>query len=112
MSPRKPAAAKAEDPGKAPRIWLKFEDGSELTVRQTPRSLISAERKWGSMQKAPTLEATFYVAFIAAKITGVGFEDWVNSIVDFEELSGPSKAEAASSETSASSEPASSSSTD
>lgn len=70
----------------AQRIWLKFEDGSESTVNATPRSLIAAEEKYGNFETAPRIQATFYAAYIAARVTGVSFADWVNSITDFKEL--------------------------
>jgi hypothetical protein len=101
----------------APKMRVVYTDGREVIIPQTPRALIATERKWGSMEAAPNLEATFHTAYIAATNAGLlpegvtGFEDFVNAIVDFGELEDPPKAEAEPSSTSAGSEPASPSST-
>lgn len=82
----------------AAKVQLTFADGAESTVRLSPRALILAERHFGSNgANDHPIEFTFYAAWAVCR-PGVDFDEWVDTIEDFEESrdADPPKAAASS----------------
>lgn len=80
------------------RLKVTFEDDREVEVSVTPRAQINAERFLQGIEEANAIQASYRLAYeslIHRRLidSGLGYEEWIDSILDVEELGDDKAAE-------------------
>jgi len=73
---------------KRSQIRLAFEDGTEVVADVKPLDLIKAERQYGEKLRGHAAEATLYAAYVSLGAPGSperSFDQWLASLVAFDE---------------------------
>lgn len=58
---------------------IKLVDGTQKTIRMTPKLYVMCERKWGKADNMPDMESMLYAAWVATA-PGVAFDDWIDQV--------------------------------
>lgn len=66
----------------ANKVRIVYTDGTAQEVNLTAMASVAAERKFGKLDDAHQLEASYYMAFYALGAPGgvAGFEDWLRTV--------------------------------